>query len=131
MMIKLKYASFLMFFAIATMLFSCDDGITCDPATELTGTGWWHYKYGGTNYRSVYRFNSCGSGTYSIQNNNGSYWVDVSGMPLEGNYECENGRCDFFIGDSNYGFEYTYSGGVLVITNSFLYDEDEGTWTPL
>jgi hypothetical protein len=48
-------------------------------------------------------------------------------MPVEGSYECENGRCDFFAGSSNNVFEYTYSGGVLVITNSFLSDDEEGT----
>lgn len=131
-MIKLKYAGFVLFFAIASTLFSCDEGGTvCDPASELTGTKWYKYLYSGTDYRAVYRFNSCGSGTYSIQFSNGSSWEDGQGMPLDGSYESEDGVCSFFVGSTNYGFEYTLSGSNLVITTSYVSSDLEGSWAPL
>ncbi|MFM1876279.1 MAG: hypothetical protein RL266_2016 [Bacteroidota bacterium] len=130
-MIKLKYSIFLLFFTLSTALIGCDEGgSVCDPATELTGTKWYKFTTS-TEDRAVYEFNSCGSGKYSIQYLDGGSWYNVTGMPLEGSYESENGVCTFFAASSNYGFEYDYSGGVLVITNSYVNSNLEGAWTQL
>lgn len=130
MMIKLKYASFLMFFAIATTLFSCDDGsVPCDPDSELTGTRWYQYLYTTTNIRMVYEFKTCGNGNWGTQYLEGSSWIYDPGMPLQGGYESGNGVCSFIAGNQNVGFEYTLSGSTMNMTNSYINDDLEGTWT--
>lgn len=131
-MLKFTSINLLLFIALATTLFSCDDGETCAPANELTGYS--YYKLiNSADMRFVYEFKSCGYASFRTQSDfdGDSEWTDMTGSPQQGEFSVEDNHCYFTTSTTNFGFDFGFSGNNLVVSNSNAHQDHNGVWQEL